>query len=109
MITRNAKNLHYADTLTVTFENQKSDERNESVTMHRTGDKFMCQVIALANIVKIICTYPKTSVASQINLLLIGRRIHEMKSPQMVEKLCSAGRLVTEENLDFSVMEIGTH
>ena len=30
--------LANADTITVTFEFQKSDERHESVTMHRSGD-----------------------------------------------------------------------
>ena len=53
--------------------------------------------------------YPKTTIDSQINLFIIGNKIHELKSPQIVEKLRSAGGLVTEENLGFSVKEIGTH
>ena len=109
LIPHYSKNLHRADTVTITFEMQKSDERNESVTIHRTGDKIMCPVIMAANIVRRILTYPKTTSNSQKNLFTIGNRIQELKSPQMVEKLRSAGRLVTEENLGFSVNEIGTH
>ena len=61
LIPHHSKNLHRADTVTITFEMQKSDERNESVTMHRTGDKIICPVIMAANIVKRILTYPKTT------------------------------------------------
>ena len=57
------------------FEIQKSDEKHESVTMHRTGDKIMCPVIMSANIVQRILTYPKTTIDSQINLFTIGNKI----------------------------------
>ena len=69
----------------------------------------MCPVIMSTNIVKRISAYPKTTIDSQINLFTVCARVYELKSPQMVEKLRSAGRLVTEENLGFSVNEIGTH
>ena len=62
LITHNSKNLHRANTVTITFEMKKSDERNELVTMHRTGDKIMCPVIMSANTVQRILTYPKTII-----------------------------------------------
>ena len=74
LIHHQSMNLHRADTVTITFEMQKSDERNESVTMHRTGDKIMCPVIMSANIVQRILTYPKTTSDSQINLFTIGNK-----------------------------------
>ena len=71
----NFKNLHRADTVAITFEIQKSDERNESVTMHRSRDKIMCPLIMSANIVQRILTYPKTIINSQINLFTIGTKM----------------------------------
>ena len=37
-------NLALADTLTITFEYQKNDERDDSVTHHRTGDTIFCPI-----------------------------------------------------------------
>ena len=68
----------------------------------------MFQVIMSENILQRILAYPKITINSQINLFTINTEIQELKSPQMVEKLRSAGRLVTEENLGFSVKEFGT-
>ena len=58
-----AANLSLADTITVTFEFQKSDERHKSVTMFRSGDPELCPVRAWAAIVRRVLSYPGTDLS----------------------------------------------
>ena len=51
------RNLSLADTITLAFEFQKSDELHKSVTMHRSGDSTLFPVQAWAAIVHRILGY----------------------------------------------------
>ena len=44
--------LHLADTIAITFEYQKRDERNDTVTQWRTGDSTYCPVVVSAAVVR---------------------------------------------------------
>ena len=44
--------LHLADTIAITFEYQKRDERNDTVTQWRTGDSTYCPVVVGAAVVR---------------------------------------------------------
>jgi hypothetical protein len=44
--------LHLADTITITFEYQKRDKRNNTVTQWRTGDSTYCPVVVSAAVVR---------------------------------------------------------
>jgi len=44
--------LHLADTIAITFEYQKRDERNNTVTQWRTGDSTYCPVVVSAAVVR---------------------------------------------------------
>jgi len=43
--------LHLADSISITFEFQKNNKRDVTITMHWTGDAAMCPVIAWASII----------------------------------------------------------
>jgi hypothetical protein len=45
-------NLHLADTISITFEYQKRDLRDDSVTQSKSGDAHLCPVRAAAAVVK---------------------------------------------------------
>jgi hypothetical protein len=49
-------NLHLADTVTLTFEFQKQDLRDDSITQAKPGDPFLCPVIAATAVVKRLLT-----------------------------------------------------
>ena len=44
--------LHLADTIAITFEYQKRDERNDTVTQWRTGDSTYCPVVVSSAVVR---------------------------------------------------------
>ena len=52
VIPHNSPHLAAADCVTITFEYQKSDKRNEQVTQQRTDDPLLCPVQACASIIK---------------------------------------------------------
>eukprot|EP00978_Attheya_sp_CCMP212_P014756 scaffold37761_cov49-Attheya_sp.AAC.5 len=84
-----------ADSVTITFEYQKNDERNDSVTMHRTGDMVFCPVISWATIVQRVLSYPGTDEESPC----IDMRI----------RLCAAASILGIAKLGFNPEDIGTH
>jgi len=44
--------LHLADTIEISYEYQKRDERNNTVTQWRTGDSTYCPVVVSAAVVR---------------------------------------------------------
>ncbi|MGH7954388.1 MAG: hypothetical protein ACREOZ_00350, partial [Gloeomargaritales cyanobacterium] len=60
-------NLPQADYISITFIYQKRDERNETITMQRSGDIILCPIRAWAHIVQRIRSYPGTSTDSPVN------------------------------------------
>eukprot|EP00978_Attheya_sp_CCMP212_P040904 scaffold228306_cov32-Attheya_sp.AAC.1 len=55
--------------VSITFEFQKNDERNDTVTMHQTGDAYMCPVVAWAAVVQRILSYPGTGPETTVNTM----------------------------------------
>jgi hypothetical protein len=44
--------LHYADCVSITFEQQKRDTKNDVITQHRSDDPILCPVKIWANIIR---------------------------------------------------------
>jgi len=61
--------LCMALSVSITFEFQKNDERNDTVTMHRTGDSYMCPVVAWAAVIQRILSYPGTGPTTTVNTM----------------------------------------
>jgi hypothetical protein len=59
--------LHLANTISITFIFQKNDERDATVTQHRTFDHELCPVTCWAAIVKRILAYPDKGPSTPIN------------------------------------------
>ena len=102
-------NLALADTVTVTFEFQKSDERHESITMHRSGDNLLCPVRSWASIVRRILSYPGTNADTTVNTVLINGRLKTITSATVRAKLRSAASIIGKDNLGFEPNDVGTH
>jgi len=52
VLRRNSKHLEQADTISITFEYQKRDLRNDKITQSKSGHSWMCPVKAAAAIVR---------------------------------------------------------
>ena len=101
-------NLHEADTVTITFRDQKNNEKNESRTAWRTNDPLACSVRAAANLVSKI-TLHQHSNKTPINTIHIGQTKKYVTSSMILTRLRSAAIDIGEEALGHSHRDIGTH
>ena len=95
-------NLALADTVTITFEFQKSEERHESVTMHRSGDPVLCPVRAWASIARQVLSYPGTDETSTVNTIFLNDKLSTISSATVRTKLRSAVDEIGVDKLGFT-------
>jgi hypothetical protein len=101
--------LSNADCVSITFEFQKNNEKNETVTQERTSDPIMCPVKAWAATVQRVLSYPKTTSNTPINIFMLKSKLYQITSKDNINLLRSAVKSMNEENLGFTANEIGTH
>jgi hypothetical protein len=103
-------NLHLADSVSITFEFQKNDERDVTITMHRTGDSVLCPVIAWSNIVRRIRTLPDTSDESPVcTYQTASGTTGLVTSKQVLHRIRDRVRAIGKDVLGFEAGEVGTH
>jgi hypothetical protein len=101
--------LELSDCVAITFEMQKKEEKNDTVHHKSSGDLIMCPVRAAAELVRRILGYPGTDGNTPISAILVGSKITQVKSKQMVGVLRDAVQAIGEGVLNIKVDEIGTH
>ena len=101
--------LQSADYVSVTFEDQKNDERQDTITMQFSGDNSLCPVRSLARIVKRILDYPNSSEEMYLCTFPSCSKFHEITGDDLKLALQAAASVFGEEKLGFKVKEIGTH
>ena len=101
--------LEYADCVSITFEFQKKDERNDTVTQMASGDILLCPVRQWAAIVKRILGYPGADDDTPVSAVWRHGRIEHVTSKDMVNGLRAAVACVGEEKLGIKQEDIGTH
>lgn len=103
--------LAQADCVTITFEFQKNDERNDSVTMHRTSDNYLCPVLAWASVVARILSYPNTGPDSSVNMMYDSStsRFTHLTSDDVRMRIRAAATVLGEAKLGFKPEDVGTH
>ena len=94
------KRLPLADSITITFEMQKNDERNEMVTHQRNGHPSLCPVRLWASIIQRIRSYKGTTDESPVNTVLLPNgELHEIKATDLLIKLRAAVSAIGKESL----------
>jgi hypothetical protein len=103
--------LNMSMSVSITFEFQKNDERDDTVTMHRTGDSYMCPVVSWAAVVQRILSYPGCGPESPVNTLYcsLTLKFSFLSSDDMRIRLRAAVVVVGEAKLGFTADEVGTH
>ena len=101
--------LHLADTVSSTFEWQKKDERNDTITQRRTNHHFLCPVKQAAAIIKRIRSYPGSNDDTPLSAVWRHDRIEHISSEEMVQSLRAAVIAIGEDILGVSADDIGTH
>jgi hypothetical protein len=70
LLLHNNKFLYLADSVSITFEQQKRDMSNETITHHRSNDKILCPVKIWCKIIRCIISYPSISPDTPVNSFL---------------------------------------
>ena len=78
------------------------------VTQHRSHHS-LCPVIAYASLTHRILNYKNTSLNTSINTVLIGDKLSEITSTDILHKLRQTVRLIGLDDLGFHPHEIGTY
>jgi hypothetical protein len=62
--------LHLADTISITFEYQKWDIKNDIITHHKTVDPLLCPVKIWSRIIRRITAYPSLGPTTMVNTFI---------------------------------------
>ena len=99
----------FADSVAITFEFQKKDERNDTVTQKGTDHAFMSPVKIWYEIVKRVRSYPGTDDDTSVSAVWRSGRIQHVTSEDMIIALRAAATAIGEDKVGFNISEIGTH
>jgi hypothetical protein len=101
--------LHLADSVSLTFETQKNQEKFDTVTHGRTDHDFLCPVKQWAAVVNRIWAYPGASINTPVSAVWRYNRIDHLTSQILIDALRDAVVTVGEDSLGFKASEVGTH
>jgi hypothetical protein len=104
------KLLHLADSISITFEQQKRDTKNDIITHHKTGDKLLCPVKIWCKIIRRIISYTSSSADTPVNVFCLpdGSLCH-FTGQQVLKQLHIATKTLGSDILGFSEKDIGLH
>ncbi len=115
-IPHHSPDIFSASSVSITFEWQKQDIRDDIITHQRSndssGDKIMCPVRACAELISNLyrSEIPHHEIQNlQINMVIINRKLFTIPSTMILDRIRSAVRSLGEERLGFSELEVGTH
>jgi hypothetical protein len=115
-IPNNSQEIFSATTVSITFEWQKRDIRDDTITHQRSndsiGNKIMCPVRAAAELVTSMYKLgiPPVQVPNlKINTVLHKGKLSTIPSSMILERIRSAVKSLGEDKLGFSENDVGTH
>ena len=109
LISTPSENLEFADSVAVTFEMQKNDNKHETVIHGRTDDPILCPVKQWARLVNRVWTYPGTTEETPVCTVWRHDRREQITSHQVILSLRAACATIGSAQLGFEPEEIGTH
>lgn len=101
--------LSSATAISITFEFQKTDVRNETVHQHATGLPVLCPVLRWASIVQRILRYPGCASDSLVSTVVANDSRQLVSAAFLSLRLQAAAARIGEDVLGFSPQDIGTH
>ena len=95
--------------MAITFEFQKKDERNDTVTQKATDHESLSPVKIWHEIVKRIRGYNGADDNTPVSAVWRNGRMQQISLQEMVVSLRAAIEAIGEEKIGFKSSEIGTH
>lgn len=115
-IPHHSPNIFQATSVSITFEWQKRDVRDDTITHQRSNDKvgkkIMCPVRACAELVTIIrksTISPDKIPNMKINTVVTQGKIFTIPSSMVLDRIRTAVRFLGKDKLGFTEAEVGTH
>jgi hypothetical protein len=101
--------LEFLHCVSPTFERQKRQDKNDTVTQEATGNSVLCPVRFAAGLVRCIGSYPGTSSNTNISAYMFNGSVDHVTSLQVIKALRDAVSAIGEARLGIAKHEIGTH
>ena len=104
-------NLHLADTVSITFRYQKRDQRDDTITQHRTLDPILCPVKAWAYTVRRLLQLPGTSMTTTVDTFADPNTgsLTRFTAAGLLALYRATALAMGEDELGFAPSDIGTH
>ena len=102
-------NLEFADSIAVTFEMQKNEQKHETIIHGRTDDPVLCPVKQWALLVNRIWSYQGTTENTQVSTVWRHDRREQITLRQVITSLRAACATIGSAQLGFEPKEISTH
>ena len=104
-----SKNLEDSDFISITFELQKNNEKNDTVTQEKNKDNILCPVKAWAKVIHRIRKHCKASNSTPINAIWLDNKFYKISAKDNIDFLRKTVLHMKDRNLGFQASEIGTH
>ena len=104
-----SKSLHHSDFISITFEDQKNSEKNDTITMHATNDALLCPVKSWARVVRRIIKHPDASQDSFVNSFWENDKLFLISNKDAQRSIQAASFTIGKAKLGFDPSELGTH
>ncbi len=114
LLADNSPDIFNATSVSITFEWQKRDIRDDTITHQKSddsiGDKIMCPVRAAAKLVSYLYRIPHFKVPDlQINTVIRNGQLYSIPSTMILDRICSAIKSLGKDKLGSIEDEVGTH
>jgi hypothetical protein len=110
LIPHDSIHLHAADTVTITFEHQKRDVKNNIITHHKTKDKLLCPVKIWSNIIRRLRSYPSSTDKTPVNTFFHSDGSKTLfTGTVLLKRLRMAATAIGKDKLGFTANQIGLH
>jgi len=105
-----SNSLHLADTVSITFEFQKRDAKNDVITHHKMNDKLLCPVKIWGKINHRIYHYNSSNPNTTVNTgLFEDGSVLLFTGAQLLKHLRLAALIIGPDSLGFTAGKIGLH
>ncbi len=101
--------LEFADCVSITFEHQKRDNKNNTITQESSGDSVLCPVQFAAGLIRQIWSYKGTDSNTHVSAYISNREVTHVTSKQVINSLRDVVGMMGESRLGICKKEIGTH
>jgi hypothetical protein len=108
-ISSDTNQLHTADVVCITFQDQKNGEKADTITLHRTPDPITCPVKQAATIVASIRIIPGCTSDTPINTYQSKGRTYRLSSQTALQRLRSRATSLGPTVLGHTAADIGLH